>query len=98
MTIFFLLVVNIVYDHGTIVLVHHIWTIIISFLVQAIEKRIAVYSQVPAENGELLQVLRYTFIRKYEFSLYPFNANAFKIIGMRRISFTGHIMIIFLTL
>lgn len=27
--------------------------------IQAIEKRIAVYSQVPAENGELLQVLRY---------------------------------------
>lgn len=28
-------------------------------LIQGIEKRIAVYSQVPAENGELLQVLRY---------------------------------------
>ncbi|CAL1352391.1 unnamed protein product [Linum trigynum] len=27
--------------------------------VQAIEKRIAVYSQVPSENGELIQVLRY---------------------------------------
>ncbi|KAJ0971911.1 hypothetical protein J5N97_019870 [Dioscorea zingiberensis] len=28
-------------------------------IVQAIEKRIAVFSQVPAENGELIQVLRY---------------------------------------
>ncbi|KAF5187734.1 Prolyl 4-hydroxylase [Thalictrum thalictroides] len=28
-------------------------------IVQAIEKRIAVYSQIPAENGELIQVLRY---------------------------------------
>ncbi|KAJ9178438.1 hypothetical protein P3X46_010319 [Hevea brasiliensis] len=28
-------------------------------MVQAIEKRISVYSQVPVENGELLQVLRY---------------------------------------
>ncbi|CAL1385726.1 unnamed protein product [Linum trigynum] len=28
-------------------------------LVQAIEKRIAVFSQVPSENGELIQVLRY---------------------------------------
>uniref|UniRef100_A0A803MY32 Fe2OG dioxygenase domain-containing protein n=1 Tax=Chenopodium quinoa TaxID=63459 RepID=A0A803MY32_CHEQI len=28
-------------------------------LIEAIEKRISVYSQVPAENGELIQVLRY---------------------------------------
>ncbi|PIA35871.1 hypothetical protein AQUCO_03400037v1 [Aquilegia coerulea] len=28
-------------------------------IVQAIEKRIAVYSQIPAENGEPIQVLRY---------------------------------------
>ncbi|XP_050372725.1 prolyl 4-hydroxylase 1 [Argentina anserina] len=28
-------------------------------MIQAIEKRIAVYSQVPIENGELIQVLRY---------------------------------------
>ncbi|KAF3579951.1 hypothetical protein DY000_02028601 [Brassica cretica] len=28
-------------------------------IIQAIEKRIAVFSQVPAENGELIQVLRY---------------------------------------
>ncbi|KAJ1696985.1 hypothetical protein LUZ63_005497 [Rhynchospora breviuscula] len=28
-------------------------------LVQAIEKRIAVFSQIPSENGELIQVLRY---------------------------------------
>ncbi|XP_038690475.1 prolyl 4-hydroxylase 1 isoform X1 [Tripterygium wilfordii] len=28
-------------------------------MVQAIEKRISVYSQVPSENGELIQVLRY---------------------------------------
>ncbi|KAJ8557366.1 hypothetical protein K7X08_002991 [Anisodus acutangulus] len=28
-------------------------------MIQAIEKRIAVYSQIPAENGELIQVLRY---------------------------------------
>ncbi|XP_043811658.1 prolyl 4-hydroxylase 1 isoform X3 [Manihot esculenta] len=28
-------------------------------MVQAIEKRISVYSQVPVENGELMQVLRY---------------------------------------
>ncbi|ERN06769.1 hypothetical protein AMTR_s00005p00135530 [Amborella trichopoda] len=28
-------------------------------MIQAIEKRIAVFSQVPAENGELIQVLRY---------------------------------------
>ncbi|KDP42883.1 hypothetical protein JCGZ_23825 [Jatropha curcas] len=28
-------------------------------MVQAIEKRISVYSQVPVENGELIQVLRY---------------------------------------
>ncbi|CAH9108802.1 unnamed protein product [Cuscuta europaea] len=28
-------------------------------MVQAIEKRIAVYSQIPVENGELIQVLRY---------------------------------------
>ncbi|KAK1318720.1 hypothetical protein QJS10_CPB04g01399 [Acorus calamus] len=28
-------------------------------LVQAIEKRISVFSQIPAENGELIQVLRY---------------------------------------
>ncbi|KAL2506320.1 Prolyl 4-hydroxylase 1 [Abeliophyllum distichum] len=28
-------------------------------LIQAIEKRISVYSQVPIENGELIQVLRY---------------------------------------
>jgi prolyl 4-hydroxylase len=27
-------------------------------IIQAIEKRIAVFSQVPAENGELIQVLR----------------------------------------
>ncbi|CAN0907841.1 Prolyl 4-hydroxylase 1 [Linum grandiflorum] len=31
-------------------------------LVKAIEKRIAVYSQVPSENGELIQVLRWVFI------------------------------------
>ncbi|CAH9136543.1 unnamed protein product [Cuscuta epithymum] len=28
-------------------------------MIQAIEKRIAVYSQIPVENGELIQVLRY---------------------------------------
>uniref|UniRef100_A0A1D1YB44 Prolyl 4-hydroxylase subunit alpha-1 n=1 Tax=Anthurium amnicola TaxID=1678845 RepID=A0A1D1YB44_9ARAE len=28
-------------------------------IIQAIEKRISVYSQIPAENGELIQVLRY---------------------------------------
>ncbi|CAA6659841.1 unnamed protein product [Spirodela intermedia] len=28
-------------------------------IIQAIEKRIAVYSQIPSENGELIQVLRY---------------------------------------
>ncbi|XP_057816020.1 prolyl 4-hydroxylase 1 isoform X2 [Cryptomeria japonica] len=28
-------------------------------MIQAIEKRISVYSQVPAENGELMQILRY---------------------------------------
>lgn len=28
-------------------------------MIQAIEKRISVYSQIPAENGELIQVLRY---------------------------------------
>jgi prolyl 4-hydroxylase len=28
-------------------------------MIQAIEKRISVYSQVPVENGELMQVLRY---------------------------------------
>ncbi|CAN0907843.1 Prolyl 4-hydroxylase 1 [Linum grandiflorum] len=33
-------------------------------LVKAIEKRIAVYSQVPSENGELIQVLRWFNIKR----------------------------------
>jgi prolyl 4-hydroxylase len=28
-------------------------------VIQSIEKRISVYSQIPEENGELIQVLRY---------------------------------------
>ncbi|KAG0461101.1 hypothetical protein HPP92_021398 [Vanilla planifolia] len=35
-------------------------------IVQAIEKRIAVFSQVPAENGELIQVLRYESNQYYK--------------------------------
>ncbi|XP_038979396.1 prolyl 4-hydroxylase 1-like, partial [Phoenix dactylifera] len=37
----------------------HVSTVTFLWLAQAIEKRIAVFSQVPAENGELIQVLRY---------------------------------------
>ncbi|XP_050214561.1 prolyl 4-hydroxylase 1 isoform X2 [Mercurialis annua] len=35
-------------------------------MVQAIEKRISVYSQVPIENGELIQVLRYEKTQFYK--------------------------------
>ncbi|XP_059447819.1 prolyl 4-hydroxylase 1 isoform X1 [Corylus avellana] len=35
-------------------------------MVQAIEKRISVYSQVPVENGELIQVLRYEKSQYYK--------------------------------
>ncbi|CAL9039727.1 prolyl 4-hydroxylase 1-like isoform X1 [Musa acuminata AAA Group] len=34
-------------------------------IIEAIEKRIAVFSQVPAENGELIQVLRYETSQLY---------------------------------
>ncbi|CAH9136544.1 unnamed protein product [Cuscuta epithymum] len=33
-------------------------------MIQAIEKRIAVYSQIPVENGELIQVLRSTGMKR----------------------------------
>ncbi|KAG2726187.1 hypothetical protein I3760_01G100800 [Carya illinoinensis] len=35
-------------------------------MIQAIEKRISVYSQVPVENGELIQVLRYEKSQYYK--------------------------------
>ncbi|KAL4632543.1 hypothetical protein ACB092_04G058700 [Castanea dentata] len=35
-------------------------------MIQAIEKRISVYSQVPVENGELIQVLRYEKSQYYQ--------------------------------
>lgn len=35
-------------------------------IIQAIEKRIAVFSQIPAENGELIQVLRYEANQYYK--------------------------------
>ncbi|XP_020675003.1 prolyl 4-hydroxylase 1 [Dendrobium catenatum] len=34
-------------------------------IIQAIERRIAVFSQIPAENGELIQVLRYEVSQQY---------------------------------
>ncbi|KAG0464162.1 hypothetical protein HPP92_019774 [Vanilla planifolia] len=34
-------------------------------IIQAIEKRIAVFSQVPVENGEFIQILRYEFDQFY---------------------------------
>uniref|UniRef100_A0A2P2K8W4 Uncharacterized protein n=1 Tax=Rhizophora mucronata TaxID=61149 RepID=A0A2P2K8W4_RHIMU len=67
-------------------------------MIKALEKRISVYSQVPVENGELIQVLRWVsnlFMTKY---IICTNPNICCSTDMKKISFTGPIMTIFLTL
>ncbi|KAH9783892.1 prolyl 4-hydroxylase 1 [Citrus sinensis] len=54
-------------------------------MIQAIEKRISVFSQVPVENGELIQVL-------------SIKANICSSTGMKKISITSPITITFQTL
>ncbi|KAL3617289.1 Prolyl 4-hydroxylase 1 [Castilleja foliolosa] len=59
-------------------------------MIEAIEKRISVYSQVPVENGERIQVLS---LPKLDTGL-RFNnkANICRSTGMKRVSFTRHTM------
>lgn len=69
---------------------------------QTIEKRISVYSQVPAENGELIQVLRWVYFScSFHFTisnkrLIGFNINTKMCCstGMKKTSFTAPIMTI----
>ena len=69
---------------------------------QAIEKRISVYSQVPVEHGELIQVLRWGYSLIYilwflnwKTLFSSIKANICSSTGMRRISFTNSIRTFF---
>lgn len=68
---------------------------------QAIEKRISVYSQVPVQNGELIQVLRLALWSLFGCIFHIFmenwyvlsiKANICRSTGIKRVSSTDHIM------
>lgn len=70
-------------------------------MVQAIEKRISVYSQIPIENGELIQVLRWVsewfvclmLLKKGKTNVSQYhNTNICRSTGMKKTSSTNPIM------
>ncbi|KAG9146200.1 hypothetical protein Leryth_007910 [Lithospermum erythrorhizon] len=55
-------------------------------IIQAIEKRISVYSQIPVENGELIQVLRYEKDQFYRHHHDYFSNRLFTKFGGQRVA------------